>query len=223
MIVDFHTHTYNSYDCRMKPLKILKIARERHIDAIVINDHNTIKGGLEAKKLNPYDDLEVIVGAEIKTDIGDITGIFLKEEITSYHYADVIQEIKNQGGISILNHPYQGHNLSDMNFDGIDLIEGYNSRLNKELNNKAIQLAKELSKPYIAGSDSHLYSDIGRSTTEILSGDYFNPISTTNKRNSFFSTLISQYIKAHKKNDFKLGLNLTLGIPKYCLNRMIKG
>src|SRR5574337_561795 len=96
--IDFHNHTYHSYDCRMDPLRILSLARERGLGAIVINDHDTIRGGLEKKKKNPFSDLEVIVGAEIKTDVGDITGIFLKEEITERKHTEVIAAIKRQGG-----------------------------------------------------------------------------------------------------------------------------
>ena len=83
MIVDFHTHTYHSYDCAMNPAKILRLAKERGLNAIVINDHDTIAGGLECKRINPYKDLEVIIGAEIKTSIGDVTGIFLKDHLPS--------------------------------------------------------------------------------------------------------------------------------------------
>src|ERR1700761_494198 len=101
MIIDFHTHTYHSYDCLMRPEKILKLAKERGLDAIVINDHDTIAGGLECKRLNKIQELEIIVGAEIKTSIGDVTGIFLKEEIHARNYSEVVAEIKRQGGITI--------------------------------------------------------------------------------------------------------------------------
>ena len=52
MKIDFHTHTYYSYDSLMKPLKILEIAKKKGLNGIVICDHNTIQGGLETKKLN---------------------------------------------------------------------------------------------------------------------------------------------------------------------------
>ncbi len=99
----------------MRPEKILDIAQKKGLTHIVINDHNTINGGLECKKIEGNYKVKVIVGSEIKTDIGDVTGIFLKEEIKQGPYLEVIQQIKNQGGLSILNHPFVGHHLAGLN------------------------------------------------------------------------------------------------------------
>src|ERR1700756_271115 len=133
----------------MNPEKILRLAKERGLDAIVINDHDTIAGGLECKRINKINGLEVIVGAEIKTSVGDVTGIFLKEEISARNYSEVVAEIKRQGGITILNHPYVAHNLSEINFEGIDLIEGYNGRVDSKKNELAVQLARQHNKPIV--------------------------------------------------------------------------
>ncbi|MBS1583358.1 MAG: PHP domain-containing protein [Bacteroidetes bacterium] len=158
--IDFHTHTHHSYDCRMDPVRILTLARERGLNAIVINDHDTIKGGLEARDRNPYPDLEVIVGAEIKTDIGDVTGIYLKEEIQARAYPEVLAEIERQGGLSILNHPFVHHRLAGVDLRGFDLIEGYNGRTDKHRNAQAIELARSAGKPIISGSDAHTYREV---------------------------------------------------------------
>jgi predicted metal-dependent phosphoesterase TrpH len=213
--IDFHTHTWHSNDCTMNPAKILRIAHEKGLNAIVINDHNTIKGGLEAKLLNPYHDLEVIVGAEIKTDAGDITGIYLKEEISSKQFADVAREIKSQGGIVILNHPAVDHDLNLIDFKLVDFIEGYNSRLTESQNLLAIELAKKNNKPLIAGSDAHIYADIGKCYTSYQNSDLFKPYSIKYSRCSIRSVPVSQLIKAIKKRDFNLFLRLMAIIPKY--------
>lgn len=214
MKVDFHTHTYHSYDCDMKPLKILQLAKERGLGAIVINDHDTIAGGLECEKINPYSDLKVIVGAEIKTNIGDVTGIFLKKEIISRNYLDVVAEIKAQGGISILNHPFVGHKLDNVDFSVFDLIEGYNGRLYPEMNEKALLLAKQHNKPIISGSDSHTYSEIGNCYTVIENDDFLNPISTQYKKCKSTAPIRSQLIKARKKREAILFLKVLLGAPR---------
>jgi hypothetical protein len=198
----------------MKPLKILQLAKERGLDAIVINDHDTITGGLECEKINPYSDLKVIVGAEIKTNIGDVTGIFLKNEIISRNYLDVIAEIKAQGGISILNHPFVSHKLDNVDFTVFDLIEGYNGRLSPEMNEKALVLAKQHSKPIISGSDSHTYSEIGNCYTVISNDDFLNPISTHYKKCKSTAPIRSQLIKARKKRDAILFLKVFLGAPR---------
>ena len=213
MIIDFHTHTYHSYDSLMDPVKILKIASERGLTGIVINDHNTIKGGLECLKINKNSALQVIVGAEVATDVGDVTGIFLKEEIQSRKFSDVVTEIRKQGGLTILNHPFVGHKLDEINFEGIDLIEGFNSRVDHQRNLLAVELANKYNKPVIAGSDAHLYAEIGRCRTVYESNDFLKPVTCEYNRNPLHAVVISQYIKSWKRKNFRLWLNVTLGAP----------
>jgi len=220
MTIDFHTHTYYSYDCIMKPEKILRLAKERGLNAIVINDHDTIAGGLECKKINKIKGLEVIIGAEINTSIGDVTGIFLKEEIQARNYSDVIAEIKRQGGITILNHPYFGHNLNDVNFDGIDLIEGYNGRVGLAKNEMAVQLAKQHNKPVIGGSDSHTYGEIANCKTHYTDlSNLLLPLKTEYKQCSVIAPLKSQFIKSVKQKDFALMMRVFLAAP----GRILRG
>jgi predicted metal-dependent phosphoesterase TrpH len=214
--IDFHTHTHHSYDCRMEPLKILQLAKQRGLNAIVINDHDTVKGGLEAQAKNPYSDLKVIVGAEIKTDVGDITGIFLKEEITSRKHTDVIQEIKNQGGLVILNHPYIQHKLSEINYSGIDFIEGYNGRTDRMRNELAIELAAKEKKPILAGSDAHTYSEIANCYSifpNFADGVIGTATDHQYKRSPFLAIEKSKLIKASKKQDYKLSLRIWASMP----------
>jgi predicted metal-dependent phosphoesterase TrpH len=218
MIIDFHTHTYHSYDCLMKPDRILKLAKERGLDAIVINDHDTIAGGLECKRINKLKGLEVIIGAEIKTSIGDVTGIFLKEEITARNYSEVIAEIKRQGGLSILNHPFVGHNLSEVNFDGIDLIEGYNGRVSPEKNELAIALAKKHNKPVVGGSDAHTYAEIANCKTHYINfGNLLLPQKTDYTQCAASAIIKSQFIKSYKRKDIVLMAKIMLGAPRKLL------
>jgi hypothetical protein len=215
MTVDFHTHTHHSYDCLMKPEKILDLAASRGLSAIVINDHDTIAGGLECKMINRHKNLEVIVGAEIKTSVGDITGIFLKEEVQARNYSEVIAEIKRQGGITILNHPYVAHKLDEINFDGIDLVEGYNGRVNKARNELAVVLAKKHNKPVIAGSDAHTYPEIANCKThyrDLLDLTIPDDIDWVYCGN--LAPIKSQLIKSYKKKDPMLLMKVLLGAPR---------
>ena len=97
--IDFHIHTYHSYDSLMRPEKIIAIAKSRGLNGVVISDHDTINGGLECAKINSDKDFKIIVSSEIKTSVGDITGLNLKEEITDRNFSDVVQKIRNQGGL----------------------------------------------------------------------------------------------------------------------------
>ena len=219
MIIDFHTHTYHSYDSIMKPEKILRVAKKKGLNGIVICDHNTIRGGIETQKLNSDKDFIVIVGAEIATKAGDISGIFLKEEIISRDVDGVIREIKQQGGKVILNHPYKGHDLSKIDVSQVDFIEGYNARLSAEENEKAVQLAKKYNKPVIAGSDSHLYREIANCKTYIDNIDAFIPFKTECSYSTRLNITISQYIKAWKLKSLKVLFSATIVHVKHFLKR----
>jgi len=160
MIGDFHIHSKYSFDSIMSPRNIIKTAVKKNIDLIAITDHNTIKGGVEVKKASG-DNIKVIVGAEIKTDIGDIIGFNLNNEIKSINWEEVLDQIKAQGGLSMLPHPYRSHREIYEVAKKVDFIEVWNARSTIDQNEQAFNLAKKLKKKMLAGSDAHLYSEIG--------------------------------------------------------------
>lgn len=218
MIIDFHTHTHHSFDSMMKPAKILRLAKQRGLNGIVICDHNTIKGGLEAQKLNQDPTFHVIVGAEIATNAGDITGIFLTKEIRSRKVDEVIEEIKSQGGKVILNHPYYGHDLSKIDYSKLDFIEGYNARLTAKQNVQAIELAKKHEIPVIGGSDAHLYNEIANCSTEVTDLQTLQPLKTQCRYSSKLNYVFSQYIKAWKKKRISIFVSASAILTKHLLS-----
>ncbi len=162
MILDLHIHSKYSFDSVSNPRDIIRVAKGKGLNGIAITDHNTIKGGVEAKKINHDPSFLIIIGSEINTEIGDIIGLFLNEEIKSRDSIQVVEEIHQQGGIAILPHPYnKGCRLNDEIISKIDAIEGFNARSSKENNEKAMKLAERLKKTIVAGSDAHFCSEIG--------------------------------------------------------------
>lgn len=162
MKFDFHIHSIYSKDSILKPEQIVKIAKRKGFSGVAITDHETIRGALKTKSI-VHDDFEVIIGSEVKTDKGEIIGLFLNEEIKSRNFYEAIEEIKDQDGMSVLPHPYrnglfESNNLMEM----FDLVEGLNGRTSKELNYRAQELAKNHGLPIIAGSDAHTPFEIGR-------------------------------------------------------------
>ncbi|AKJ39835.1 PHP domain-containing protein [Methanosarcina barkeri] len=158
---DLHVHSLYSKDSLLKPDEIIKISESKGIDAIAITDHNTIFGGLKAKSI-VQDSVMVIVGSEIKTDFGDLIGLFLNEEIKSRVFLDVVDEIKEQDGIVVLPHPYRRKRFPTIEMlKNVNVIEGINGRTSDELNSKAQSLAKKLNIPSVAGSDSHFSFELG--------------------------------------------------------------
>lgn len=168
MIGDFQIHTKYSHDSWMNPKTIAAYAKKKGLDVIALTDHGTIRGALQAKKVEKKYDVQIVIGAEIATDIGDIIGLNLKKEITYRTWQKVIDEIHAQDGIVVLPHPYREHK-GDINeiAKEVDMIEIWNGRSTLEQNEQAITLADLLKKKITAGSDAHLYSEIGNAKIKV--------------------------------------------------------
>ena len=223
VIADFHLHSKYSPDSILEPRRIVKLCKQRGYTVISITDHNTIKGSLEAKKYEQEFGISVLIGEEVRTDVGDIIGINLKKEIRSRNYSEVLSEIRQQGGISILPHPYKEHRLPDDLLREVDLIEGFNSRLSEEPNMKAVKLARKWNKPIVVGSDAHFAAEIGAAKTIIKTSSNDNikssllsgKISTFHQPSPGYWIMLSQLIKMIKTGQsLKIPLKLSSAIRK---------
>jgi hypothetical protein len=172
---DLHMHSYYSPCSRNKPEDILKAAKKAGLNGIAITDHDTIACYPVLKKLhkklNMPKDFEIICGEEIKTQFGDIIGLYLKKEIKSRDFFKAVDEIHSQGGIVIIPHPYRHvywhkfkYPLSKLK-GKIDAIETFNSRNMDHANARAVNEAKKLGFSQTGSSDGHLILDIGKGYT----------------------------------------------------------
>ena len=220
MRYDFHIHTHHSYDSMMKPSKILQLAKERGLHGVVICDHNTVAGGLETQALNEDPNFEVIVGAEIRTNAGDITGIRISEEIVSREFEAACDEIHAQGGQTILVHPYVDHDLNLIDFDKIDYVEVINTRASDAQNDLAYALAVKYDKPMVAGSDAHLYSEIGNAETTIEYESHHPKGTHKIKSSKKYHQTLSQYIKAYKQGKPMIAIQSSIYLIKRILSRV---
>jgi predicted metal-dependent phosphoesterase TrpH len=182
----------------MDPLKILRICKKLGFDVVSITDHDSLKGSLQAKKYEKDIGINVIVGEEIKTDLGDIIGLNLNDEIKARQFIDVIDEIKEQDGISVFPHPFRGHKNIEYIASKTDIIEVFNARSNFVENRKSFELACKLKKPYLSGSDAHLYAEIGNS---IL---YFDDLFGCNITYNTKECKKFQKVQSHMIRDIKL-------------------
>ena len=180
MKYDLHTHTHYSSCSILKPLKILKVAKKFKLNGIAITDHNTIQGGLEVSKLNKDKDFEVIVGSETNTDRGHVLGLYINKEIKSKDFFEVVDEIRKQGGIVIIAHPFRL--LPQLSFKQppdfrkyLDAVECNNGRTFYFGNRKALKFADKYNLAKTGGSDSHFSFEIGRCYT-IFDGDLIKAI-----------------------------------------------
>ncbi len=166
MRLDLHVHTSYSWDCKASPAAIVEYARKVGLDGLGVVDHNTIRGGLAVRKLAPRDFI-VIVGSEIKTDRGEVIGYFLEEEVERGEFHDVVEEIKAQGGIAVVSHPFDpfrpnSFSPGDADAPYLDGVEVCNSRcLMSRTNKKALKYAERHGLIMTAGSDAHTLNEIG--------------------------------------------------------------
>jgi len=159
---DLHMHTYYSYDSLIRPKKLCKRAKKIGLRAIAITDHNTIKGSIKASEYAKDNDLIIVKGSEVKTNLGDVIGLFLSEDVKSREFYDVIAEIRDQDGLVYLPHPYSlSTKLDQMDISQFDAIEVTNGRKPQWQNKKAGELADTLGTVGLGGSDTHIMFEIG--------------------------------------------------------------
>jgi len=169
--VDLHMHTDHSGDCATPVDVLLQTARDRGLGAIAITDHNEVSGALEARKIaEQMDDIKVIVAEEVKTaEQGEVIGLFLEEKIPKgLTMAETIAEIRRQGGLVYVPHPFDRfHSVPDYEHlldivEEIDLLEVFNPRVAlTAFNEEAVRFASKYRIVPAAGSDSHVAQGLG--------------------------------------------------------------
>lgn len=171
MRIDLHLHSEYSGHSLLKVERISEIAKKMHLDAVALTDHNEIAGALKLSKIFP-----TIVGEEISCDEGDVVGLFLKQKIDSGPAIEVMEKIRDQGGLVMIPHPFDSLRREALMSEEIcikgDMIEVFNSRvMRKEDNQKALAFAEKVGLPKVVGSDAHTSREIGRSWMDIESAD----------------------------------------------------
>ncbi len=176
MWADFHIHTYWSKDSMSNPRDILKMARKKGLRVIAITDHNEIGGALETDKeaMLSGTDIEVIIGEEIKTNRGDIIGLFLTEKIRKgLSPEETIDLIKEQGGIVVIPHPFDRKGRGALGeytvkiAHKVDFIEVENGRTPSYNNEKARVFSEKHGIPGVGGSDAHWFREVGKVKTKV--------------------------------------------------------
>jgi len=167
--VEFHCHTNASEDSLTRPEDLIKTARHKGIDRLVITDHNRIAGARAAQLL----DLElVIVGEEIMTTRGEILAAYVTEEIPAHlSPSETIKRLKDQGAFISVSHPFDtmrkgGWKEQDLLeiLPHVDAIEVFNSRcMSTNFNTQARLFAEKHNVASTVGSDAHALFEVGRS------------------------------------------------------------
>jgi hypothetical protein len=170
--VDLHTHSTASYDGGVSADQYRRVIESGKLDYIAVTDHNRIDfaEGLQAK-LGEY----IIVGEEIMTSEGEIIGLFLDTVIESgLTPLETMQQIKNQGGVVYIPHPFETvrkglhpETLEDL-AEYIDVVEICNGRaFFQNRSEQAVVWARMNRKLGAASSDAHGFQGLGKTYTSL--------------------------------------------------------
>lgn len=179
MRFDLHIHS-NCSDGRDDVRTILRAADRRNLDGLSITDHDTLLGSQKAMKIIREDRLDLILipGAEVTTSEGHLLVLGIedlpKRGLSPEETADLAHE---QGGITVVPHPYHPFRHAIGRIPDCDAVEVYNSKhLFGIANARALIGAKRRHLPAVAGSDSHFAATVGLGVTEIEAADAFEAI-----------------------------------------------
>ena len=182
--LDLHIHTIYSGDSLIKPLDAVKYAKQKGLDGLAITDHHSLKAYRIMKEVASDQNLVIIPGVEINTNIGDVIALFVNEKFKFKEhekFLDIFEKIKEVDGIIVIPHPFdflrdstlQIKHINDSIIkkfiDGIEII---NSRI---ILKRSIKKAREFNKKYnlfeSGGSDAHSIKEIGNGYTLIQDTD----------------------------------------------------
>lgn len=213
-----HFHSEYSYDSILSIKKIVQFAQKYQFNFLILTDHDTVRGAQALRNwVKEHNlDIEVPLAAEYKTEYGDIIAAFINDEITFNNFSDLIKKVKEQNGLILLPHPYNGHDEIDLLAQNADMIEVKNSRCRNSDNHRASELSQVYSNLTYIASDAHFAISLNNGIIEFdQCGDLKQSLlSNTNVSYTWHKTnpvyqIASQYIKSFKTRSIKTFLTQT--------------
>jgi len=208
-----HFHSKYSYDSMLSIERIVDLALKYELNFICLTDHENIGGSIalynyiQEKKIP----IEVIIGAEYNTSLGDVIALGIQKEIENLTFDNFMKEVKKQGGIVLFPHPYKGHKEVDYIASKVDMIEVFNSRVSDDGNLKAKELAQKFNIPIYYASDAHNQFSFNNSILEFdRKEDFLYSLLSSRikcivcKKSFYWEIIYSQIVKSYKKRDMKL-------------------
>ncbi len=172
--VDCHLHTVESGDAVTTIDDLAEQVQRNKLDVICVTDHNITRAAVTAAERGIG--ARVIVGEEIRTQHGDLIGLFLTDRIPYVlPLAEVTSLIRAQEGLIYLPHPFDrgrsslGETAEQLCRDGLaDVVEVFNAKVeDQKVNAQAARLASRYGLPAGAGSDAHDPEGIGAAYLEM--------------------------------------------------------
>lgn len=170
--LDLHTHSIASHDGGITEKQYTQALDSGLVDYIAITDHNRID--FATRLWSTLGD-RIIIGEEIMTSAGEIIGLFLTKPVMSgLTPQETIRQIKDQGGLVYIPHPFEtlrkGLHPATLEqlVEEIDLVEVCNGRaLLQNRSSDAVVWAKFNRIPGASASDAHGYRGLGKTFVAI--------------------------------------------------------
>jgi predicted metal-dependent phosphoesterase TrpH len=174
--MELHCHTMASSDGMITVDGMLKAARLQQVNVIAITDHDTTEGAFEFQRWfrNRGHSLQILVGEERTLDSGcHIIGLCLREQVQSQDLQGFVGEVRSQGGLIYVPHPFRRKdglvaNLpqADELLAAADAWEGHNAKGSAADNVRARNWISDNKLRLLGGSDAHYEADLGRCVVE---------------------------------------------------------
>lgn len=149
--IDFHVHTNASKDAISSIEEVILYAKKIGLDGIAITDHDVMIDPIIAEKLSEENNLIIIPGIELSTEMGHL--IFLKNDLMIIPHP-----------LDILSHGIGSKNVKKLKKLN-PVIEVKNGSTLPIFNKMAERLAMELSLNIVGGSDAHIDFMVGSAYT----------------------------------------------------------
>jgi predicted metal-dependent phosphoesterase TrpH len=187
--IDIHLHTNRgSADSNLSPNDLIIRAKAIGIGAICITEHDNMWNLAELADLAAEAGVVLLRGMEVTTEMGHVGAFGLERYVGGiYKLPELRRIVDGEGGLLIANHPFRyklDPRFSFINpdaepidasypdraaklklFELVDAIEVLNGACGEDENQFALQVARVLGRPEVAGSDSHSANSIGCVTT----------------------------------------------------------
>lgn len=167
----FHLHTRRSHDSSLSPKSYVEFVKQHRVALICITDHGTTEGAREVARALAEAGLATSapIGMEAYAKEGHLGCLGIQTTIRARLARDIVQEVRDQGGVSVYNHPCQYGRTPDMRVaELVDFIEYPNNRTSAEDNFKALELAIQLNKPVLPGADVHQSKELSQALVHLI-------------------------------------------------------
>ncbi len=177
---ELHCHSYYSKGKKIpwegipSPKEIIRHAKKIGLAGIAITDHNTSAGWKEAKAEAKKLGIVFIPGIEISSEKGHIIGLGLNKPVaTGLSVDETIEKIREQGGIAIAAHPFDGEGFGIRNeMAKADAVEVFNAfDIDRVGNFITGGRAEKLGLKKVVGSDAHTIEMLGSSFIKTNASD----------------------------------------------------